>query len=177
MNAKALSLACVTLTLSLSAVLLPAAATAQPRPGPVATKELHDEIAEKDRVFFDAFFNRCDVATVGALVTEDFEFYHDKGGMTANSREEFVKAIQGTCDRQKAGTDYRARRELVEGTLEVYPLNNYGAVEIGVHRFYQKLEGGGEKLVEISKFMNLWKKEGKEWRMSRVVSYDHKLTE
>lgn len=160
-----------------AATLLAAGATAQPRPGPAQTKELYDEIAEKDRVFFDAFFNRCDIATLGSLLTEDFEFYHDKGGMTANSREEFLKAIRGTCERQKAGTDYRARRELVEGSLEVYPLNNYGAIAIGVHRFYQKLEGGGEKLVEIARFTNLWKKEADGWRMSRVLSYDHKLTQ
>jgi ketosteroid isomerase-like protein len=171
MDCKALRNTCLALT---AAVLLATGATAQPRSGPAVTQELIDEITEKDRVFFDALFNKCDVETLGSMVTEDFEFYHDKGGMTANSRAQFVESIRGMCERQKTGVDYRARRELI--STEVYPLNNYGAVQIGLHRFYQKLEGGGEKLVEISKFTNLWKKEGDAWRMSRVLSYDHKLT-
>lgn len=158
-----------------ASALLATGTTAQPRSGPAQSKELTEEITEKDRVFFDALFNKCDVDTLGAMVTEDFELYHDKGGNTATSRTQFVDAIRGMCERQKTGVDYRARRELV--SMEVYPLNNYGAVQIGVHRFYQKLEGNQEKLVEIAKFANLWKKEGDVWRMSRVLSYDHKLTQ
>lgn len=45
------------------------------------------------------------------------------------------------------------RCEIVPGTLKVYPLNNYGAVETGVHRFFQLLPGKPgkpEKLVEVS---------------------------
>lgn len=173
MSTRTLRNAC----LALSAVLLLATgATAQPRPGPAPTKELTDEIAAQDLAFFDALFNKCDVEALGARVTEDFEFYHDKHGLTATSRAQFVESIRKMCERQKTGEDYRARRELVEGTLEVYPLNNYGAVQIGVHRFYQKIEGQPEKLVEISKFTNLWKKDKDGWKMSRVLSYDHKLT-
>ena len=171
MSFKVLRNTCLALIV---AVFLAAGAAAQPRSGPSQTQELTEEIAEKDRVFFDALFNKCDVETLGAMVTEDFEFYHDKGGMTASSRDQFVSSIRGMCERQKTGEDYRARRELM--SMEVYPLNNYGAVQVGVHRFYQKIEGKGEKLVEIAKFTNLWKKEGDTWRMSRVLSYDHKLT-
>lgn len=172
MTSKALRCTCLALT---AALFLATGATAQPRSGPAQSKELTDEITEKDRVFFDALFNRCDVEMLGSMVTDDFEFYHDKGGMTASSKAQFVDSIRGMCERQKTGVDYRARRELM--SLEVYPLNNYGAVQIGVHRFYQKLEGNQEKLVEIAKFTNLWKKEGDAWRMSRVLSYDHKLTQ
>lgn len=173
MRIKALRNTCLALSCT---VLLAAGATAQPRSGPAPTKELTAEIAEQDRVFFDALFNKCDVEALGARVTEDFEFYHDKHGLTATSRTEFVESIRKMCERQKTGEDYRARRELIEDTLEIYPLNNYGAVQIGVHRFYQKIEGQEDKLVEISKFTNLWKKDKDGWKMSRVLSYDHKLT-
>ncbi len=81
-----------------------------PRAGPTASKELMAEITEKDRIFFDAFFNKCDVETVGNFVTDDFEFYHDKGGLTATSRAQFVESIRNMCARQKTGEDYRARR-------------------------------------------------------------------
>lgn len=155
----------------------PKPAQADPVAGPTASQELVKEIAEKDRIFFDAFFNKCDLETVGNYVTDDFEFYHDKGGLTATSKAQFVESIKGMCARQKTGEDYRARRELVEGSMGVYPLNNYGAVETGIHRFYRLTEGKGEKLVEISQFTIVWKKDESGWKMSRVLSYDHKLTE
>ena len=65
------------------------------------------------------------------------------------------------------------RRELVNGSLEVYPLNNYGAVEIGVHNFYRTLAGQKEKLTTVGKFMNIWQKKNGQWKVSRIISYDH----
>ena len=145
--------------------------------GPVPTKELHDEIAAYDQKLFGAVFDTCDTQALAGLVTDDFEMYHDKGGLVSTSGAQFVENIRGMCERQKTGVDYRARRELVEGTLEVYPLNNYGAVEVGVHRFYKKTPGQPDKLVEISKLTQVWKKEPGGWKLARVLSYDHKLTE
>lgn len=147
------------------------------RAGPEQTKQQFDEVAAADQALFSAFFDRCDLDALAKLVTDDFEMFHDKNGYMAKSGKEFLDAIAGTCARQKTGEDYRARRELVPGTLKVYPLNNYGAVEIGVHRFYQLLPGKPEKLVEISQFTHVWKKEESGWKLSRVLSYDHKLTE
>lgn len=158
-------------------VLLAAAAGNAQTAGPTATKELFDEIAEKDRMLFDAVFNTCDIQALAALVAGDFEMYHDKGGLVATSGAQFVENIRGMCERQKTGEDYRARRELVEGSLEVFPLNNYGAIEVGVHRFYKKTEGQPDKLVEIARFTQVWKKDASGWKLARVLSYDHKLTE
>lgn len=145
--------------------------------GPAVTKELTDEIARKDRELFDALFESCDVDKLATLVAEDFEFYHDKSGLNATSGGQWLEGVRGMCARQKAGTDYRARRELVEGTLRVYPINNYGAVAIGTHRFYKKAAGKPDQLVEISQFTNLWKRETGGWRLTRVLSYDHQLTQ
>jgi ketosteroid isomerase-like protein len=145
--------------------------------GPAQTQRQFDEIAAADQAFFSAFFDRCDTETLSKMVTDDLEMFHDKNGYMTKSGKEFIDGIKGTCARQKTGEDYRARRELVPGTLKVYPLNNYGAVEIGVHRFYQLLPGKPEKLVEISQFTHVWKKEESGWKLSRVLSYDHKLTE
>jgi len=134
---------------------------------------LFDELAGKDAALFDAVFNTCNVDRLGELLTEDFEFYHDKAGLTATSGAQFVELIRGMCERQKKGVDYRARRELVKSSLEVYPLNNYGAIQMGVHRFYRLTEGKGEKLTEVAKFTHVWKKENGGWRLARVLSYDH----
>ncbi len=145
--------------------------------GPEQTRQQFDEVAAADLALFSAFFDRCDTAALAKMVTDDFEMFHDKNGHMARSGKEFLDAITGTCARQKTGEDYRARRELVAGTLKVYPLNNYGAVETGVHRFYQLLPGKPEKLVEVSQFTHVWKKDEGGWKLARVLSYDHRLTE
>jgi hypothetical protein len=147
------------------------------RAGPAASQALTDEIAAKDAELFSALFDRCDADHIAAMVTDDFEFFHDKDGQSAKSGAQFIEGIRATCARQKAGTDYRARRELVPGTLQVYPINNYGAVELGEHRFYKLEAGGKERLVEVSKFVNLWRKDAGGWRMARVISYAHSLTD
>lgn len=145
--------------------------------GPAPTQQLTDEIKAADLALFSAFFDRCDVKALEAMVTDDFEMLHDKGGRVAASGAEFIKNITGTCERQKTGEDYRARRELIASSLKVYPLNNYGAIEMGEHRFYKLTPGKPEELVEISLFTQVWKKEGTAWKLARVLSYDHRLTE
>lgn len=144
--------------------------------GPVQTQALTHEIAAADLALFAAFFDRCDLAALKGMVTDDFEMFHDKNGYMTKSGQEFLDGIAGTCARQKTGEDYRARRELVPGSLKVYPLNDYGAVEVGVHRFYQLLPGKPEKLVEVSQFTHVWKKDERGWKIARVLSYDHRLT-
>jgi ketosteroid isomerase-like protein len=157
------------------ALILPFAAVAQTA-GPTPTKQLTDEVAAADAAFFAAFFDRCDTKALAAMITDDFEMFHDKGGRIAASAKQFMESIERTCARQKTGEDYRARRELVAGTLKVYPLNNYGAVETGEHRFFQLLPGKPEKLVEVALFTHVWKKDEGGWKLARVVSYDHRMT-
>lgn len=58
--------------------------------------------------------------------------------------------------------------KLVDGTLVVYPLKGYGAVEIGVHRFYHPYaQGHGE-----AKFLQLWQYKDGTWKITRVISFD-----
>jgi hypothetical protein len=69
--------------------------------------------------------------------------------------------------------DWRLRREAVAGTVKVYPLNNYGALISGEHVFYINETGKKEKLDGLAKFTQLWQFKNNEWKMSRVLSYDH----
>jgi hypothetical protein len=141
---------------------------------PPASEELIKTISEKDKQLFDAVFESCDTRLLSALVAEDFEFYHDKSGHIFDAGSAWVKAVSDMCERQRAGTDYRARRELDPASVKVYPLNNYGAIHTGLHRFYKKLPDGKETLVEVSLFMNVWKNENGSWKLARVLSYDHR---
>ncbi|MCM3902845.1 MAG: nuclear transport factor 2 family protein [Pyrinomonadaceae bacterium] len=135
------------------------------------SRQVFNELAVKDDELFDTIFTKCNVERLGELITEDFEFYHDKSGQVAKSGKEFVDSIRSMCERQSKGTDYRARRVLVRNSLAVYPLHNYGAVQMGVHRFYPLIKG---KSNEVANFTHLWKKENGEWKLARVLSYNHR---
>jgi hypothetical protein len=59
---------------------------------------------------------------------------------------------------------------LVQGSIEVYPMTGYGAIQMGEHRF---VEAGAETST-IAKFVHLWRQENGLWRISRVLSFEHK---
>ena len=145
------------------------------RAGPAATKELTEEIAAQDKALFAAVFDTCDVAALKELVADDFEFFHDKNGLMETTGAKFVDDIAQHCERVRQGVDFRSRRELVAGSLGVYPLNNYGAVETGRHNFYALEDGKPDRLTESGQFLQIWKKVDGHWKLARVVSYDHQL--
>jgi hypothetical protein len=128
-------------------------------------ENLTETISRMDSIFFKAF-NDCDTMKLKAMFTTDLEFYHDHGGLTRY--EENVASIRNRCTR-----DYTVRRELVPGTSEVYPIKNFGAVQLGSHRFYYTPKGGTEKLDGTFRFIHVWKNENGIWKIARVISYDH----
>ena len=126
-------------------------------------ENLYTQIAHLDSVVFNAFNNR-DTTTFKKLFAEDLEFYHDKGGLTGYAE---------TMDfmRSTAKNNNGLRRDLVPGSLQVYPIPNYGAMEIGAHRFCHN--ENGKQDCGTFKFVHIWKKTGNEWKITRVISYDH----
>lgn len=161
---------------SLLAFLLAATATAADPAKPILppAAELYAQIAHEDAALFGAVFDACDADAVAKLVTDDFEFYHDKWGQIAASGAQFVDLIRKQCQRQAQGIDYRARRELVEGSLKVHPLAGYGAIETGLHRFYRLTPGKPDQMTETAEFFQLWRLEPDgSWKLARVFSYDH----
>ena len=106
--------------LALSSMSADAQSVAQADPLFVTTQSL-------DTKLFDAN-NHCDLTTLGAMVSDDLEFYHDQTGLSVG-KGPFLAAIkQNICG--------KVQRALLPDTLEVYPLKGYGAVEIGIHRFH-----------------------------------------
>jgi hypothetical protein len=114
---------------------------------------------------------------VRRFVTEDFEMFHDKGGRVTTSGAQFVKVTEEKCQRQADGVDFLSTRRLIKETTQVYPLNNYGAIETGAHRFYAIQKGKPDRLTETAQFTHVWKEEQGQWRLARVLSYDHQLAE
>jgi hypothetical protein len=119
-------------------------------------------IKSLDAKLFDAY-NQCDLTTLGAMVSDDLEFYHDQTGLSVG-KAPFLTAIkQNICG--------KTQRALLPDTLEVYPLKGYGAVETGIHRFHHP--GHPEYDVGDAKFIMLWQNKDGVWKVTRVISYDH----
>jgi hypothetical protein len=139
---------------------LTAASAAQADPLP-AQDPLYKAVAAADAALFGAS-NRCDLDTFGRYFTDDLEFYHDKDGLSVGKADLIRKTRDNICGKMI--------RELVPGSLKVFPLPGYGAMEMGTHRF---LHPGSPNDVGQADFMHVWQLRNGSWKISRVISYDH----
>ena len=124
-----------------------------------ADKMLYDQIENMDKEFFDAY-NSCDLKKQESIYSDNIEFFHDKGGLINSKSEIILGTKNNICG--------KVTRYIIPGSIEVYPIHNYGAVEIGFHRFYNNQEPDAES--KPSKFIIIWKKENKNWTITKVVS-------
>lgn len=125
---------------------------------------LYNEIIHMDSVLFNAF-NTQDFDKIKTLFTGDLEFYHDIDGL--KNYEQNMKAFKDLFSKNNG-----LKRELVKGSLEVYPIPGYGAVEIGAHVFCHW--ESGKQDCGTFKFVHIWQKKNGEWKISRVISYGHR---
>jgi len=122
-------------------------------------KKLFDEIVAMDKEFFDAY-NNCDLEKQASIYSDDIEFFHDKGGLMTSKKE--------IIDATKLYICGKVTRELIEGSVEVYPIKDYGAVQIGFHKFYNNQEPDADS--KPSKFITIWQNENGSWKMAKVIS-------
>lgn len=108
---------------------------------------LRDLVARLDQSMFEAY-NAHDVDGLMAWFTKDLEFHHDTGGLLdyEQVKAEFTNVFANNKD---------IRRDLVDGTLEVYPVMDYGAIEIGAHRFCHT--GNGKPDCGTFQFTQIWR--------------------
>jgi hypothetical protein len=67
--------------------------------------------------------------------------------------------------------DYVLTRALIPGSMEVYPIEGFGAIQSGQHSF-SHIEDG-KLQVAIFKFMHIWRKKNGKWRITRLITYGH----
>ena len=135
----------------------------QPAPYTPEPRELYDTIVRMDSLYFDTY-NNCKLAMMDSLTSDTFEFYHDRGGIMT-SKTAFLESIRNNiCG--------KVTRLLMPGSIEVYPIHNWGAVEIGYHRFHNNQENkdAGGVTSRASKFIVLWHYKDGHWRVEKVVS-------
>ena len=141
-----------------------APANAQPLESLKSQAELEKAVASLDAALFDSY-NTCHLEKFASFFTDDVEFYHDLDGVT-HGKESLTNSIKNNiCG--------KVTRELVPGSLQVYPLKGYGAVEMGVHRFHHPGHDDDTEPVGEGKFIHLWQYKAGAWKITKVISYDH----
>ena len=161
------------ITLPLSSLLFiavlhaPAAIAADAAPTDGRAQEpLFSEISALDTKVFDAF-NHCGepgrLDEHASYFSPDVEFYHDTGGVTWTRDAMIANTGQYVCG--------HFTRELIAGTLKVYPVKEFGAISQGTHRFCQLDSGQCEGLAD---FVIVWRRQDGKWRITRVLSYGHR---
>ncbi|RFP63677.1 nuclear transport factor 2 family protein [Hymenobacter lapidiphilus] len=127
--------------------------------------ELYRTIARLDSAMFAAF-NQHDADKLQTYFADDLEFYHDKGGVSdfRQTMDSFRRMFE---QNQTTGLN----RQLMPGTMEVFPIKDYGAVETYLHRFCH-VENGKDDCGTFKNMM-VWRLKDGRWQVTRVVSYDH----
>lgn len=131
-------------------------------------------IRTHDAAFFALAFDRCDPRAMRAMVTDDFEMYHDRDGVVARSADEWITAYTSWCTGRQRPDAWRSRREFVASTFTVHPIPGHGAIEDGEHQFYERQGDGPERLAGRARFTQLWRLTPDGWRLARVLSYGHR---
>jgi len=157
------------MTTRIAASLLVAAALAAT---PASADALFDELKAADSQVFDAGFNRCELDVLERVMHSDLQFFHDQSG--TQDRAGFFRDIRRyIC----SSPERKPIRKLLEGSLAAYPLKKdgvlYGAFQTGTHEFYIQEPGKPLRLTSTAKFAHVWLKDAGQWKLHRVVSYDH----
>jgi ketosteroid isomerase-like protein len=126
-------------------------------------QELDSAIKTLDAQLFDAY-NTCSLEKFSSFFVDDVEFYHDQGGVTLGNKALTESVKQNICG--------KTHRELVPESLKVYYMKGYGAVEMGTHRFTHPAQERDD--VGEAQFVHLWRYKDGAWKITRVISYDHK---
>lgn len=127
---------------------------------------LQATIAALDQEVFDSFNHCADPAQLerhAGYFDPDVEFYHDTGGVTWNREDMLANTRKYACGHYT--------RELIPGSLKVYPVRDFGAIAQGQHRFCDAATGKCEGAAD---FVMVWHLHAGRWTITRVLSYAHR---
>lgn len=147
--------------LTLFILFLSREAVAQTNSEVLKTDLLKNEIIKMDSLLFEVAFNQCDASLFKKIIADDVEFYDDRFGLNV-SKENEIKSLNAKCARPEKLT-----RKLNSCTID--KLGDFGAVQLGEHTFY--INGVPEG---TGKFIHIWEKKDNDWKLKRIVSYEHR---
>ncbi|MBK9490987.1 MAG: nuclear transport factor 2 family protein [Haliscomenobacter sp.] len=124
-------------------------------------KQLYETIVKLDSIFFGAY-NTCNtnLEKYASFFSENIEFYHDQGGLMTSKQDIIDATKRNICG--------KVTRELVKGSIEVYPIKDFGAIEIGLPNFI--IIKTSRYNLKAGRFMVIWENKNNDWKIRRVVS-------
>lgn len=150
----------------LAAICLTAAsAAASAASTDLARQQLEAEITAADARLFGGLNNR-DIGPMKDGFSSRLEFYHDRSGVTGYHDNIAI------FERNFKATN-RVRREAMPETVEIFPAGPNHAMHIGKHRFCSQPSSAEAETCSVYRFSMVWEREGGQWKLLRVLSYDH----
>jgi hypothetical protein len=161
-------LACTMLILA-APIVGAAAATNHSTGNTPAQEALFITVSKLDADLFNAF-SHCaspdELQKHASYFAPNVELCHDTGGVTWSRRDYIASTKNNVCG--------QLRRELIAGSLQVFPIKDYGAVEQGKHKFCWLKSG---ECFGTGQFLILWHHLDSRWVITRVFSYGHRPME
>jgi hypothetical protein len=124
----------------------------------ITDSALYRTVVKLDSIYFTAY-NTCDMSTQEKMYSDSIEFYHDNGGLMTSKAELLESLRKYICN--------KVSRELVPGSVEVYPIKGFGAIEVGYHKFHNLIE---KSTSQPGRFVIIWRNRNNTWQMTRVIS-------
>lgn len=127
---------------------------------------LDSTVSALDTALFDSF-NHCDkpgeLQKHAGYLAKDLEFYHDKGGVTWTRAAYLANTEKNVCG--------HFRRVLVPGSLQIFPIKDFGAIEQGWHKFCDLKDA---QCFGEAQFLIVWRHRDGRWEATRILSYGHR---
>jgi hypothetical protein len=125
-------------------------------------QNLYDTIVKLDSIFF-GFYNTCEtnLDKYAAFYSDSIEFYHDQGGLMTSKAELVEATKKNICG--------KVTRHLVKGSIEVYPIKGFGAVEMASH-FFKNNQEEQPATPKIGRLVIIWQHTINGWKISRAIS-------
>jgi hypothetical protein len=152
-------------TILIAACMMAASAAASAAGADAAREQLAAEITAAHARLFGGLNDR-DIKPMKEGFSRRLEFYHDRSGAT-----DYDWNIAAFEKNFKAPN--RIRREAMLDTFEIFPAGPNHAMHIGKHRFCNKPSATEAEGCSIYRFSMVWERENGQWKLLRVLSYDH----
>lgn len=137
------------------------------------TDALFLELKQQDSLFFERGFNNCDIQYLEKTTDKNLKFFHDTGGFQ-DKKEFLARTKKYIC----SNLNEKVIRKINTESLEVFPLYNngqlYGGIQSGEHYFYIRKKNKADSITGVAKFTSVWLKNQNTWKLSEVLSYNHK---
>ena len=119
-----------------------------------------------------AAYSTCDLNAMASLLAPDVELYNDETGRIVG-RDSVIDTLRKNLCGGLRSAVVKYRRELVAGSLEVFPIARFGALEFSKSEIWADQSDGTSKPVVIVRALTVWELRAGVWMAARQFAYSH----